>query len=57
MSQKDYTATISAKISAKEAINRISRVPDWWTKGFTGASQNSETLSPFASARPSWIFE
>ena len=39
MSQKDYTATISAKITAKEAIDRISRVPDWWTKGFTGASQ------------------
>ena len=37
MTQKDYTATISAKITAKEAIDRISRVPDWWTKGFTGS--------------------
>ena len=41
MTQKDYTATISAKITAKEAIDRISRVTDWWTKGFTGASQKS----------------
>jgi hypothetical protein len=38
MTQRDYTATISAKIGANEAIDRISRVPDWWTKGFTGAS-------------------
>jgi hypothetical protein len=38
MTQQDYTATISAKITAKEAIDRISRVPDWWTKGFTGAA-------------------
>jgi hypothetical protein len=41
MTQKNYTATISAKITAKEAIDRISRVPDWWTKAFTGASQKS----------------
>jgi|SRR6516165_5926213 hypothetical protein len=39
MSHQDYTATISAKITAKEAIDRISRVPDWWTKGFMGASE------------------
>ena len=39
MTQKDYTATISAKIAGKEAIDRISRVPDWWTKGFTGAAR------------------
>jgi hypothetical protein len=41
MTQKDYTATISAKITAKEAIDRISRVPDWWTKGFTGVSEKA----------------
>jgi hypothetical protein len=38
MTQKDYSVTIVAKITAKEAIDRISRVPEWWTKGFTGAS-------------------
>lgn len=37
--QRDYQAMISANIRAEEAIDRISRVPDWWTKGFTGASQ------------------
>src|SRR5579862_2958214 len=41
MTQKDYTAVISAKITGREAIDRISRVPDWWTKGFTGASRKS----------------
>jgi len=39
MTEKDYTATISAPIKASEAIERISRVADWWTKGFTGASR------------------
>jgi hypothetical protein len=39
MTKNDYTATISAKITAKEAIDRFSRVWDWWARGFTGASQ------------------
>jgi hypothetical protein len=39
MTQKDYTATILVKATPDEAIYRISRVPDWWTKGFTGASE------------------
>lgn len=39
MSQNDYTATISARITVNEAMERISRVPDWWTNGFTGTSQ------------------
>ena len=39
MNQRDYQATISANVTAKEAADRISRVADWWTKGFTGAAQ------------------
>lgn len=39
MKQRDYTATISAHSPAQEAIDKISRVAEWWTKGFVGASR------------------
>lgn len=39
VTQRDYSATISARITAEEAIERISRVADWWTAGFTGDSR------------------
>ncbi len=35
---KDYQATISAKVSTDEAFQKISKVSQWWTKGFTGKS-------------------
>jgi hypothetical protein len=38
---KDFNSTISAKISAVEAIKRISKVTEWWGVTFTG---NSEKL-------------
>lgn len=41
MTQQDFTASISARITAKEATDRISRVPDWWTKGFTGLARKA----------------
>src|SRR5262249_54766758 len=35
------------KVTAKDVINRISRVPDWWTGGFTGKSQKpGDTFQP-----------
>jgi hypothetical protein len=40
-SKQDYSKTIAANIQASEAVNRISRVADWWTKGFSGASQKA----------------
>jgi hypothetical protein len=39
MTHVDYSLSITAKITAREALERISRVSEWWTKGFTGASQ------------------
>ncbi len=39
MTHQNYTKTITAKIPSSEAANKISRVSDWWTKGFKGASQ------------------
>lgn len=62
MTQKDYSAAITANITAQEAAERISRVVDWWTAGFTGASQKvgdaftvrfGETFVDFAVAE--WI--
>lgn len=38
MSGQDYTASITANISAQEATERINRVSDWWAPNFTGAS-------------------
>jgi|SRR6516225_146803 hypothetical protein len=39
MNKQDYSSTITANITPKKALERISRVSDWWTKGFTGASR------------------
>jgi Activator of Hsp90 ATPase homolog 1-like protein len=38
MTGQDYSASITANITAQEAAARISRVTDWWTASFTGAS-------------------
>ena len=38
MNGQDYSASITANIRAQEATARISRVADWWTAHFTGAS-------------------
>ena len=38
MTGQDYSASITANITAQEAAERINRVADWWTAGFTGAS-------------------
>jgi Activator of Hsp90 ATPase homolog 1-like protein len=39
MTGLDYSASITANITAQEATERINRVADWWTAGFTGASR------------------
>ncbi len=39
MEKNDFTSSISAKISATEAIKMISNVPDWWGITFTGNSE------------------
>ena len=37
--QQDLHFSISAEVTPKEAIEAISRVPDWWAKDFQGKSQ------------------
>jgi len=39
MSKHDFTSSISAKISATEAIKRIGNVPEWWGITFSGSSE------------------
>ena len=39
METKNFTSSISAKISASEAIKKISNVPGWWGVTFTGSSE------------------
>jgi Activator of Hsp90 ATPase homolog 1-like protein len=39
MTGQDYSASITANITAQEATDRINRVADWWTASFTGASR------------------
>jgi hypothetical protein len=36
---RDYQFSIGAEITAKEALDRIARVPEWWTTGFAGADK------------------
>jgi hypothetical protein len=38
MTGQDYSASITANITAQEATERINRVADWWTANFAGAS-------------------
>lgn len=39
MTGRDYSASVTANITAAEATERINRVADWWTASFTGASE------------------
>ncbi len=38
MVEQDYSSSITENIRAQEATGRISRVADWWSASFTGAS-------------------
>lgn len=39
MEAKNFSSTITANISANEAIKKISMVPAWWGVGFSGSSE------------------
>jgi hypothetical protein len=39
MTAQSYSATITANLPASATAERINRVADWWTAGFTGASE------------------
>ena len=36
MASQDYNATIKVNTSAEEAFQKINKVSQWWTKGFSG---------------------
>lgn len=40
MSNKDYNASITANIPAKEAFKYINRVSEWWSENLKGRSEN-----------------
>jgi hypothetical protein len=39
MEKNDFTSSISAKISADEAIKKIGKVPEWWGITFSGSTE------------------
>jgi|ERR1044072_16563 hypothetical protein len=39
MGNNDFNSSISANISADEAIKKISNLPEWWGVAFTGNSE------------------
>jgi hypothetical protein len=42
MGNNDFNSSISAKISADEAIKKISNVPEWWGVTFAGSSERQD---------------
>lgn len=39
MEKNDFNCSIAAKISASDAIKKISKVPEWWGVAFTGSAE------------------
>lgn len=39
MEKNDFTSSISANLSAGEAVKKISNVPEWWGITFSGSSE------------------
>ena len=52
MKKQDYTSSITANITAKEALEGIIQVSKWWTKNFKGSSQkiNDEFIIQYGDA-------
>ena len=44
---KSYTATIEVAQSPEEVFDRISEVPEWWSKDFEGSSAKLNHLFKF----------
>ncbi|MCC8424573.1 SRPBCC domain-containing protein [Mucilaginibacter sp. UR6-11] len=42
MKKNDFNSSISAKISADEAIKKISKVPEWWGITFSGSAEKQK---------------
>lgn len=41
MEQHDYRASINSRLPPTEALERIGRVSDWWTRGVTGSARET----------------
>jgi hypothetical protein len=39
MKQSDYQSSITANVTPKDAVDKISRVSEWWAKDFEGKSE------------------
>ena len=39
MGNNNFSSSISAKISANEALQKISNIPEWWGVTFTGSAE------------------
>ncbi|MBS1602768.1 MAG: SRPBCC domain-containing protein [Bacteroidetes bacterium] len=40
MKNNDFSCSIAARVTAGEAIRKISNVPEWWGITFTGSAEN-----------------
>ena len=55
MNQKDYNCSITANISAKEAVGGISRVSEWWVVNTEGHSQKLNDVFKVSFGKPSFV--
>ena len=42
MGNNDFNSSFTARISAAEAITKISQVPEWWGISFTGSAEKQD---------------
>ena len=40
MTKQDYRCSMSARVSASDAYDKIARVSEWWAKDFEGSARN-----------------
>jgi hypothetical protein len=40
MANKDFTSGFTADISAEQALEKISKIPEWWGVSFSGSTEN-----------------
>jgi Activator of Hsp90 ATPase homolog 1-like protein len=44
INEQDYQGSIVAKVTPKEALDKISRVSEWWAKNFEGSSHKPNDI-------------
>ena len=55
MKKEDYHCSITANITAKEAMEGISRVSEWWVKSFEGSAQKLGDVFTIRFGEPSTV--